>query len=237
MRALYLQSYHLAKVSLAYQVKHKKHPKKKNAIVVDIDETILNNSPYQAWLYLHNQVFSDSGWNAWVQEAKAEPLPGTVDFLNYAKGLGCEIFYISNRKKDPLFAATLSNLKKFDLPYSDSTHLLLKTPSDTTASGKTTKEKRRRKIEQELNCEILLLCGDQLADFDKAFDVQKGGTDKQILDSITLYRAQFGHRFIVLPNPMYGDWLAALVNGSNKDFQCSHLDSLRKKAVLDWKKR
>ncbi len=235
MKALYLQSYSTARKALAYNLKHKAQSEKKNAVVVDIDETILNNSPYEGWLCATDYVYSDSSWNAWVQETKAEPLPGTIDFLNYAKDLGCEVFYISNRKNDRLFEPTLQNLKKLNLPFADEKHLLLKTKDDTTLTGETTKEKRRRKIEKEWNYEILLLCGDQMADFDKAFDLIKGGTEEQIKDSLNRYKEKFGSRFIIIPNPMYCDWLGQIIYDNDRNHSCFHLDSLRKNRIINWK--
>jgi 5'-nucleotidase (lipoprotein e(P4) family) len=112
MQALYLQSYNSAKKALIDNLKHKAYKTRKNAVVVDIDETILNNSPYEGWLCATDNVYSDSSWDAWVQKTMAEPLPGSIDFLNYAKDLGCEVFYVSNRKNGRLLEATLKNLKK-----------------------------------------------------------------------------------------------------------------------------
>ena len=235
MQALYIQSYNVAKNALAYNLKHKAYKGKKNAVVVDIDETILNNSLYEGWLYFTNNVYSSSSWDVWVEEAIAEPLPGAVDFLNYSKDLGCEIFYVSNRKKDQLFEPTLQNLKKFNLPFADETHLLLKEKGDTTLTGKTTKEKRRLKIENELNYEILLLCGDQMADFDEAFDIVSGGTEEQIKENVNTYKEKFGSSFIIIPNPVYCDWLDQIIRGKDKDNSCSRLDSLRKNKIISWK--
>lgn len=235
MQALYLQSYNTAKQALTYNVKHKVHKGKKSAVVVDVDETILSNGPYDGWLCLEHQSYADSTWNAWVQDAIAEPLPGTVDFLNFASDLGCEIFYVTNRKKDPLFEPTLKNLQKFNLPNADEKHLLLKTDDDKTPSGKTTKEKRRQKIENELNYEILLLCGDQMADFDEAFDVLTGGNEAQIKDSVSTYKELFGSRFIVLPNPVYGDWLNQIITEGDRNHSVAHLDSLRRSKIETWK--
>ncbi|HBL77023.1 MAG: 5'-nucleotidase, lipoprotein e(P4) family [Bacteroidetes bacterium GWF2_42_66] len=235
MHALYVQGYNTAKQALACNLKNKQYKEKKNAVVVDIDETILNNGLYDGWLYFSGKAYSDSSWNAWGQDAIAEPLPGTVDFLNFAKDLGCEVFYVSNRKQNPLFEPTLQNLKKFNLPFADEKHLLLKTDTDKTPAGKTTKEKRRLRIENELNYEILLLCGDQMADFDDAFDIISGGTEEQIKDSINTYKEKFGSRFIILPNPVYCDWLDQIVKGGDRNNSVAHLDSLRKAKVERWK--
>lgn len=228
MQAMYLQSFNNAKNALAFNRGHKKFPGKKNAVVVDIDETILNNGPYEARLILNNENYSDSTWNTWVQESSAEPLPGAAEFLNYAKKEGCDIFYVSNRKKDTQSESTLRNLQKFNLPDADENHLLLKSREDTTATGRSTKEKRRLKIENELGYEILLLAGDQLTDFDKAFDIPGDPSESQVKDSLNKYQDLLGSRFILIPNPMYSDWLNAIIMGPDRNYSPIHLDSLRK---------
>ena len=232
MQALYLQGYNVARQALTYNLKHKAFKNKKNAVVVDIDETILSNGLYDGWLYTSNNGYSDSNWNAWVQDVQAEPLPGAVDFLNFVKDSGCEVFYVTNRKQDPLFEPTLQNLKKFNLPFADEDHLLLKTKADTTQTGRTTKEKRRLKIANELNYEILLLCGDQVADFDEAFDVVGGGSEEQIKEQLQKAKENFGSKFIVLPNPTYSDWLDQIVKGNDR--KTAPFD-LRKSKILSWK--
>lgn len=232
MQALYLQGFNVAKQALTYNLKHKVFKNKKNAVIVDIDETILSNELYDGWLYSSNNVYSDSSWNQWVKDVKAEPLPGAADFLNFVKDSGCEVFYVTNRKQDPLFESTLKNLKKFNLPFADEAHLLLKTKADTTQTGRTTKEKRRLKIANELNYEILLLCGDQVADFDEAFDVVTGGSEEQIKEQLQKAKENFGSKFIILPNPTYSDWLDQIVKGNDPK---TALFDLRKGKVRSWK--
>jgi 5'-nucleotidase (lipoprotein e(P4) family) len=231
MQALYLQSFNTAKKALDFNLGHKKFSRKKSAVVVDIDETILNNGPYEAWLIFNNKSYADSTWNEWVGESAAVPLPGATEFLNYAKKKGCDIFYVSNRKKDTQSESTLRNLQKFNLPDADEYHLLLKTREDTTASGRSTKEKRRLKIENELGYEIVLLAGDQLTDFDKAFDIPPTASENSVKDSVNKYQDLLGSRFIIIPNPMYSDWLSAIIMGPDRDYSPTHLDSLRKAAL------
>jgi 5'-nucleotidase (lipoprotein e(P4) family) len=228
MQALYLQSFNNARNALAYNRNQKKLPGKKNAVVVDIDETILNNGPYEAWLILNNMSYSDSTWNEWVQESSAEPLPGAVEFLSYAKKEGCEIFYVSNRNKDTQSGSTLRNLQKFNLPDADEKHLLLKGREDTTDFGRSTKEKRRLKIENELGYKILLLVGDQLTDLSKVFDIPENSSESSVKDSVIKYQELFGSKFIIIPNPMYSDWLNSIVMGSDRNYSPIHLDSLRR---------
>jgi len=234
MQALYIQSFNQAKKALMYNLKHKTNFIKKNAVVVDIDETILNNSLYQGWLFQSNNSFSDSSWTAWVLDTLAKPLPGAIDFLIFAKEMKCDIFYVSNRNQDKHFEATLLNLQKYNLPFADKKHLLLKTKGDTTDIGKSTKENRRLEIKKD-GYEIMLFCGDQLADFDKAFDVNKKDSWRFINDSIYKYREAFGKKYIILPNPIYCDWLNQIINGDKrKKYSFKEMESLRRSQILYW---
>jgi 5'-nucleotidase (lipoprotein e(P4) family) len=235
IRALYLQSYQIAREALDLSLKHPAG-KKPKAVVVDIDETILDNSPYEGWLIAKDSSFSSVSWNSWINDAAAEPLPGALDFLNYAKKKGCQIFYISNRKKEGQFEATLKNLVSDKFPDADASHLLLKTPADTGSSAAfTSKEQRRLTISQQLNYEIVLLCGDQLADFDKAFNLYSSADENSIKDSLKKYSPMLGKRFFMMPNPMYGDWLSLITFGPSQRGSCSYLDSLRKNQIKKWK--
>src|SRR5579862_2184156 len=225
VRALYLQGYHIAKDALDANLRHPAG-KKQKAVVVDIDETILDNSPYEGWLISKDSTFSSGSWNNWINDVAAAPLPGALDFLNYAKKKGCHIFYVSNRNKTGQFSATLKDLVSNKFPDADSFHLLLKTSADTASSRQfASKEQRRLTISRELNYEIVLLCGDQLADFDKAFNLFAGANENAIKDSVNKYSAMLGKKFIVMPNPMYGDWLSLITYSSKQTGTCAHLRS------------
>jgi 5'-nucleotidase (lipoprotein e(P4) family) len=235
MRALYMQSYHNAQDALDANLKHPL-TKKRKAVVVDIDETLLDNSPYEAWLAANDSSFTSSSWSSWINDAKAKPLPGALNFLNYAKKRGCAIFYVSNRKKEGQFDATLKNLVDDAFPDAEASHLLLKTAADTaTTSAFTSKEQRRRFISDQLNYEIILLCGDQLADLDKSFNLFAGATENSITDSLNKYSMLLGKKYIALPNPMYGDWLSLFVYQNNQTGTAAHLDSMRKEQLKKWK--
>jgi 5'-nucleotidase (lipoprotein e(P4) family) len=212
MRALYFQGYNVARYNLDNFLKESKSDKKK-AVVVDIDETLLNNSPYEAKIILNNQAFEPKSWNEWVLLAKADTLPGAHGFLKYAESRGVETFYISNRMVDEV-QATMKNLEAFGFPYVDEAHMIFKT---TTSS----KEERRDKVLK--NYDILLFCGDNLGDFAAAFESRTFTTN---IDSVNKYAAEFGKRFIVLPNPMYGDWEKPIY--SMKNMTPAQRDSVRK---------
>jgi 5'-nucleotidase (lipoprotein e(P4) family) len=200
MRALYYQGYNLARIALDKKlVKIKKN--KKYAVVVDIDETLLDNSPFEAKCIETGTNYTSESWKAWSNLAKAKALPGAVDFLNYAKSKGVEVFYISNRKIDEK-EGTAKNLLNENFPYIDDLHFILKTDVNS-------KESRRQKLAKEY--EILLLIGDNLADFDQIFENRAlNNSFKAVEDN----RGKFGDTFIILPNPMYGDWERPIFEGT-----------------------
>lgn len=196
-RALFYQAYQLAKYRLDEKLE-KKNGNHKPAIITDIDETVLDNSPYEARMITEGIVYP-AGWNEWCKQATARPLPGAVDFFKYAAGKGVEIFYISNRSEE-LKDVTIKNLRNAGFPMADSMHCLLK---EKTSS----KEARRQKVKSRFD--VLLAIGDNLNDFSENFEKKDINTRFKVTDDL---RDQFGNDFIVLPNPMYGDWEYAIYN-------------------------
>lgn len=195
-RALCFQAYNYARLRVD-DILQKSDRSRRLAIVSDIDETLLNNSPFAAHQGLMGMEYDAESWYAWTSRAEADSIPGACSFLRYAKASGIEIFYITNRDERER-EATLRNLQKFGFPDSDSSHLLLRMKT----SGK---EDRRQMVSR--SHEIVLLLGDNLADFSNLFDKKsleerKSNTDKESFS--------FGNRFIVLPNAGYGDWESAL---------------------------
>jgi len=213
MKALYYQAYNTAKFMLDLYLKDSKS-KIKKAVIVDIDETILNNVKYEAWLILSDSQQTKYNWKQWVDTASADTLPGALEFLKYAQTKGVEVFYISNRGSSDV-ASSIKNLQKFNFPYSDEKHLIFK------ADKSSSKEFRRKKVANDYD--IVLLCGDNLGDFSAAFDDR---TEKTINDSINAYKSLFGKRFIVLPNPMYGGWERQIYGEG--DFTDGQRDNIRK---------
>jgi 5'-nucleotidase (lipoprotein e(P4) family) len=192
-QALCHQAYNIA-TERAIQL-HRKFPKKKNmAIVLDIDETVLNNSPYQALTIEKNSHFPQC-WDTWCAQAAAQPVPGAVAFLKKADSLGFQIFYVSNRSIK-LKEATMKNLRKVGFPQVVDTHVYLKT---TTGN----KEPRRQAIAKKYD--IVLLAGDNLGDF-----YQASGNYPARNKKVAALKDEFGVKYIVLPNSMYGTWPAAL---------------------------
>lgn len=208
-RALCYQAYNIGKLRLDAQLSQG-HNTKTPAIVVDIDETVLDNSPFSARSIIEDSSYP-TYWDEWCLKGTAEPIPGALDFLQYAASRGVEIFYISNRKAH-LQAITLSNLQKHGFPNADTQHIMLR----TTSSDKT---ERRSLVQQDYD--ILLFFGDNLGDFSPLFDSKDSETRQQLVKKM---HAEWGERFIVLPNPTYGTWLNALrkkTKEGNTDLQHS----------------
>lgn len=197
-RALAFQAYNFARLSLKEALWEQANGKP-NCVIVDVDETILDNSPFQGHEIKKGISFLPSDWTQWTSLATADTVPGALAFLKFAASKKVETFYVTNREEAE-YAATLKNLQKFGFPNADEAHLIVKkTTSD--------KEPRRQKVLEKYN--VLLLCGDNLSDFSNVF-YREGKDTKQQVD---LAQHLFGTKFIVLPNPMYGDWEKPLYKG------------------------
>ncbi|MPM00536.1 Lipoprotein E [bioreactor metagenome] len=212
MRALCYQAFNTARISLDDAIANHKGTKKM-AVVVDIDETMVDNSPYEAQNVLGNFGYPER-WGEWIDKASAAAIPGAVEFMKYAVSKGVDVFYISNRKiaeKD----ATIKNMRALGFPLIDDEHLLLR---DKTSS----KNERRDKV--AATHDIVLLIGDNMNDFSGDFE------NKSVIDRFNTTdnnKSEFGKHFIVLPNPMYGDWEGAVLKYNFKQTN-EQKDSVRK---------
>jgi 5'-nucleotidase (lipoprotein e(P4) family) len=211
-KALYYQGYSIGKMRLdQILVKRTKSKGLKPAIVLDIDETVLDNSPCLALNAQTGKAFP-ANWNKWVNHAHAEALPGAIDFLKYARSKGVEIYYISNRNESQK-KATVQNLRRVGAPMAVPKHVLLQQQDEKG------KELRRKQVARKYD--IVLLFGDNLGDF-SGFDQL---TPSQRILTVDKYKKEFGKKLIVFPNPMYGDWEAAIYNYdySKTDFEKAKL--------------
>ncbi len=197
-RALSFQAYNFARLSLKEALWNQANGKP-NCVIVDADETILDNSAFQGHEVKNGVSYVQADWTKWTSLAAADTVPGALAFLKFAASKNVETFYVTNRDEADR-VGTLKNLQKFGFPYADEAHLILKT---TTSD----KEPRRQKIAEKYN--ILLLCGDNLSDFSNVF-YREG---KDVKAQVNAMQREFGTRFIVLPNPMYGDWEKQLYQG------------------------
>jgi 5'-nucleotidase (lipoprotein e(P4) family) len=193
---------------------------KPKAIVTDIDETVLNNSAYEAHQTLQGKDYEADSWYQWSAMIKADTIPGGPSFLQYASSKGIEIFYVTNRAERER-AFTLKNLQKFNFPNADSAHLF---PPKNTSS----KEERRQNIAATHS--IVMLLGDNLGDFSFLFDKKNMDERERNVNSVA---GEFGKRFIVLPNPEYGDWENSLYN-YNYSLTQAQKDSVLKASLYSY---
>jgi len=173
------------------------------AVVFDVDETVLDNSPYQARLVAAGSEYDEAQWDAWVREQKATALPGVVEFAKAAKARGVALFFISNRAVH-LKDATLANLRAVGLPVNDDAFLGLGTVVPDCDQEGSDKNCRRQLIGRSHR--VLMQFGDQLGDF---VQVAPNTAERReaLLDT---HRAWIGERWWVLANPSYGSWEPAL---------------------------
>ena len=214
-RALAYQAFNTARFQLDEELEQDRLREKPLAIVADIDETVLDNSPFNAKMIELDEDYTRERWIEWGKEIEALPVPGALDFLSYAAGKGVEVFYISNRyssqKKE-----TIENLEVLGFPFADESHLLLK---------ESTSKKGARREQVEETHEVILYIGDNLSDFLDIFDDQSTEARNAHVDE---NKNDFGVKFIVLPNPMYGDWETKGLYEGKYDLNSIQKDSLRK---------
>jgi 5'-nucleotidase (lipoprotein e(P4) family) len=197
LRALSYQAYNFAKLILDADLR-KGPSEKKRAIAIDIDDTLVDNSPYQAGLVGKNYGYS-KGWGEWVHAGEMRAMAGAVEFLNYVSLKGVDIFYISNLK-NKYRESTKRNLAQLGFPQVRDDNLLLR--------EKTSDKEPRRMIARK-NHRIVLMIGDNLNDFDNIF---RGKSVDDRLKAVDLLKDKFGIKFIVIPNPTYGEWEGAVYN-------------------------
>ncbi len=168
-RALAFQAYNFARLSLKEALWQQANGKP-NCVIVDADETVLDNSAFQGHEIKKGVSFVPEDWAKWTSLAIADTVPGALAFLKFAASKKVETFYITNREEAE-YAGTLKNLQKFGFPNADEAHLLVKT---TTSD----KEPRRQKVLEKYN--VLLLCGDNLSDFSNVFYREQKNTKEQV---------------------------------------------------------
>ena len=100
-------------------------------IVMDLDETELNNAQYQVELFEKSETYNPTRWNAWVNKELASAVPGAKPFiLEFKQKYEGRIVFISNRDASTL-KATRNNLDSLGLLFEDDVFLLRKDKRDT----------------------------------------------------------------------------------------------------------
>jgi 5'-nucleotidase (lipoprotein e(P4) family) len=185
------------------------------AVILDLDETVLDNSVFQARLVATGQAYTSAAWAQWVNQESAGLVPGAMHFLQFAHANGVATLYITNRTCDATKAddPTVKLLRVLHIPGDPiADHLFCSRDDNDT-------DKTKRRAECAAKYRILLLFGDQLGDF-----LQIPSESANLDGRQRLYEAHeglWGERWFQLPNPMYGSWEGAV--GYTVDQKLSHL--------------
>ena len=170
------------------------------AVVLDVDDTVLNTSQYQAWNVKSGTSFNPKTWTSYVTSKIDFAIPGAVEFTQYAASKGAKVFYVTNRTKEEE-PATAERLKDLGFPMGDNVDTLL-TAKEQEGWG-SAKSTRRAFIAKDYR--LLLLVGDNLGDFTDAY---KGSIEERqkVFDDNAQH---WGKDWIAIPNPTYGSWESA----------------------------
>ena len=197
---------------------------KPTAVILDIDETVLDNSEYQAWTVKTGNSFSSKTWTPYVNTVTSRQIPGSLEFIKYAQSKGVAIYYISNRK-DVEEKATIENLKKFGYPVDDAGEMVL-VRGEKEEWKKSAKSPRRMAV--GATHRVLLNIGDNLGDFTDDSD----GTPAERLAYYKANQDRWGREWIMIANPTYGSWEGAafgfnwkLPDGEKRQMKLDKMDA------------
>jgi 5'-nucleotidase (lipoprotein e(P4) family) len=215
-KALCIQIYSGAKFNLLEGLKtktwsgsHNRKPGFENlppAIIMDIDDTILSGTTFQAEIIKFKMKFTLENWFKWLNKGKAQPVPGAKDFIDFVRKQGVKIFFLTNRD-EKFRKITIKNLKKHGISVDkQSTLIMYKQKPNWTKS----KVNQRKFITE--NHRILLLIGDDLNDFFPSRELSSEKRDEKL----NFYKNYWGKKWIIIPNPYYGSWESALLKGKTK---------------------
>jgi len=187
------------------------------AIIMDLDETVLDNSGFEIEMIESKAEFNAAMWTAWVNKKKAKAVPGAVEFIRYAHSRGVRIFFVTNRRAHEE-SATRVNLKEIGVPLSETEDEIL--TRGEQPEWRANKAARRRLLAKQYR--ILLYIGDNMNDFLPGAREKPQKRMKLAME----HKDRWGKQWILLPNPIYGTWEQSLYDF---EYSLSYEDKLKKK--------
>jgi 5'-nucleotidase (lipoprotein e(P4) family) len=190
-RAIYLETYHAATERLTALASGRAQGSW--AVILDADETVIDNSEYEAGRIPFGGSFDAKSWTAWVMEGRAAALPGAVAFTSRVHELGGKVVIVTNRD-DAECPITRSNLQSVAIR------------ADLVLCKTTTDDKNPR-FDAVQNgsaapgfpaMTVLEWLGDNIQDFPHLSQSIRNEPDSAF--------SRFGDSFFALPNVMYGSW-------------------------------
>ena len=181
-RMLCNQIYDIAKEKLRKIVLTDDHHPNQ-AVIMDLDETVLDNSQYQVEIFEKGETFNMVSWANWVNRADAKLVPGAKEYIDLVRQLGVQLIFISNRMDERL-ESTKKNMKKLGVYHDDDIYLLRLDKKDKKNIRRNEVFKGTSRMSTYGSFEVIMYLGDAMGDFEKT---------------------KFNNNFI-FPNPMYGKW-------------------------------
>jgi 5'-nucleotidase (lipoprotein e(P4) family) len=215
--ALYHQAFSLARLRICRfleKVEMRDKLPGQFCIFTDCDETILDNSAYNAWLVTSGNSFTQQSWNDYCNSKLSKATPGAVEFINWVNTLGISIFFVTSRSNSTR-QATAENLRMLGFPdietnFSENpaeTNLFIKYMDDPLTPEKEHWEKwdQYNWITRNRRVEPIIWLGDNLSDFKDYYRTKPWNERTQT--ALTKDSDLWGEKFIVMPNPVYGAFL------------------------------
>jgi acid phosphatase len=167
------------------------------AVILDIDETLLDNSRYQVWMLKKNQSFSTKTWNQFCAAQVSTAIPGAVEFAKYTDSKGVKVFYITNRgavtEKD-----TRENMQKLGFPMGGNVDTFLMQGEKPEWGGP--KGTRRAVVAKDYR--VLLNIGDNFGDFDDRYRTSEADRARAFEADMPYW----GKQWLMIANPTYGSF-------------------------------
>jgi len=188
------------------------------AVILDLDETVLDTSGHQTQLIRGNLEYSEEHWHNWAMHDASNVIEAARDFLLDAQKKGVAIFYVTNRKnteEEPLRAS----LTRLGVPLTSDNVLTRGAREEWKSSDKTP---RRAFVASKYR--VIMLFGDDLNDFAPA-----NGKSFAERDAIVAAHANdWGVKWYAIPNPVYGSWENTVTSGTKGcDELQKKIDTLR----------
>ena len=226
-RELCYQAYNAALDQVKAAVANHKKGDKPLAIVLDCDETVVDNSAFEAGLIGTGNSYSNATWDEWCAAAQATAMPGATEYLQAVDKLGVDIFYVTNRSAKTQLEGSAKNMKAIGFPQVDAKHLMFKTDTSN-------KQPRYDAIMKDYD--VVVFMGDNAGDLPIGTYHKMQQERNAIVDQ---HQSEFGHKFIVLPNPTYGDWEPGLyrdgkTSGDYWKLTPEQKSEARNKALKKW---
>lgn len=194
------------------------------AVILDLDETVMDNSAYESGLVTSGADYSSKTWAAWVAAKQAKAIPGSLDYIRYADSKGVKIFYVTNRKADEE-EATRANLEALGYPMGGNVDTFLtRDEKPEWTSDKTT---RRDFIAKDYR--VVAMFGDNFNDF----NAKASGTTEEREAAFEALQAHFAADWFMLANPTYGSW-ESITFGDDFKLSTDEKRALKVKALQPW---